>query len=123
MLSDALAATGPTPARVLSRVKQSALANSFVPRGTVWCRGPALFRTKAARDAACLLDLDNSILAWTCLPEVLVRNRRSHIPDFAVERRSGTAIVDVVPLVGPPPPKWALDAAGKRGVEVARWSS
>lgn len=115
MISDALAATGPTHTRVLSRVKQATLANNFWPRGTVRCRGPALFRTKAARDAACLLDLDDSVLAWICLPEVLVRNRRNHVPDFAVERHSGTTIVDVLPIVGPPPPKWVPDAAEKRG--------
>lgn len=115
MLSDALAVTGPTHARVLSRVRQATFANDFVPRGTVRCRGPALFRAKAARDAACLLDLNEAILGWTCLPDVLVRNRQNHVPDFAVERRSGTTMVDVVPLVGPPPPKWAPDAAKERG--------
>lgn len=115
MLSDALASSGPTYARVLSRARQAALSNSFAPRGTVRCRGHAVFRTKAARDAACLLDLDGSIVAWTCLPDVLVRNRRYHIPDFAVERRSGTTLVDVVPLAGTPPPKWVADAAENRG--------
>lgn len=115
MLIDVPAHRGTNHARVLAHARQSALINAFAPRGTVRCRGDALFRTKAARDAACLLDLDASVIAWTCMPVVLHRNRRSHIPDFLIERRSGTTAIDVVPVIGPPPPKWAANALRKLG--------
>lgn len=115
MLSNVVASTGPTRPRVLKQARQAALANAFAPRGMVRCRGDALFRTKAARDAACLFDLDASIVGWSCLPDVIVRNRQHHVPDFAVERASGLAFVDVIPAVGPPPPKWTAMAAEAMG--------
>lgn len=115
MLIDVSANRGTIHARVLSHAKQSALLNAFAPRGTVRCRSDALFRTEAARNAACLFDLDASVIAWTCMPIVLDRSRRIHIPDFLIERRSGTTVIDVVPFTGPQPPKWAADASRKLG--------
>lgn len=115
MLIEIHAGRNATHARVLAHARQSALVNAFVPRGTVRCRGDALFSGKAARDAACLLDLDASVIAWTCMPIVLERNRRRHVPDFLVERHSGTTVIDVVPLIGPQPPKWIADASRKLG--------
>lgn len=115
MLTNALATSGPSRRRVLEQVRQAALANAFAPRGIVRCRGDALFRSKAARDAACLFDLDSSVLGWSCLPDIAVRSRTHHVPDFAVERLSGLALVDVIPAVGPPPPKWAAEAWASRG--------
>lgn len=125
MLSNVVASTGPTRPRVLKQVRQAALANAFAPRGIVRCHGDALFRTKAARDAGCLFDLDASIVGWSCLPDVIVRNRQHHVPDFAVERASGLAFVDVIPAVGPPPPKWtamAAEAMGHRYETIAEAS-
>lgn len=115
MLSNALASNGPSRTRALEQVRQAALTNTFAPKGVIRCRGEAVFRTKSARDAACLFDLDSSIIGWSCLPDVVVRNRKQHIPDFAVERASGLAFVDVIPVVGPPPPKWAADAWAAHG--------
>lgn len=115
MLRNALAGGSPTHTRVLSRVRQAALSNAFAPRGTVRCRGDVVFRTRAARDAACLLDLDSTVIGWRCLPEVIVRSKQHHVPDFAVERASGVVLVDVVPISGPLPPRWAADASEKRG--------
>jgi hypothetical protein len=115
MLSNAVASDGRTTPRALARIRHDALANAFVPRGTVGCHGEALFRTRAARDAACLFDLDSSVIAWICLPELIVRNRQHHVPDFAVERASGLTLVDVIPAIGPLPPKWTAAAVEARG--------
>ena len=111
MLSNALACGSLTHTRILSRVRKAALVNTFAPRGTVRCLGDAVFRTKAARDAACLWDLDGSVIGRRCLPEVTVRNKQHHVPDFTIERVSGITFVDVVPIDGPSPPKWAADAS------------
>jgi hypothetical protein len=115
MLSNALACGSLTHTRILSRVRKAALVNTFAPRGAVRCLGDAVFRTKAAHDAACLWDLDGSVIGRRCLPEVTVRNKQHHVPDFTIERVSGITFVDVVPIDGPSPPKWAADASEKSG--------
>jgi hypothetical protein len=71
-----------------------------------------MFRTSVARDVGCLLDLDPSVISWTCLPLVLSRRNRRHVPDFAVTRATRTLVVDTIPASGQAvPPQWASDAA------------
>jgi hypothetical protein len=48
---------------LLARIRESASSLLFPPRGTVRCDGPPLFRTRAARDLACLLDVDPDVEA------------------------------------------------------------
>jgi hypothetical protein len=101
MLSNALACGSLTHTHILSRVRKAALVNTFAPRGAVRCLGDAVFRTKAAHDAACLWDLDGSVIGRRCLPEVIVRNKQHHVPDFAIERVSGITFVDASPSTVP----------------------
>lgn len=62
---------------------------SFHPLATIKCDGPALFRTQAARDVACLLDVDQNVSSWQCQP----LNRGGHAelgtPDFLVMYADG----------------------------------
>jgi hypothetical protein len=74
-----------------------------------------VFRTQAARDAACLLDTDRTILGWSCLPEIISWHDHRHVPDFGVERSVGITLVDVVPVMGATPPSWAPTAAKNCG--------
>jgi hypothetical protein len=75
-----------------------------------------MFRTSVARDVGCLLDLDPFVISWTCLPLVLSRRNRRHVPDFAVTRATGTLVVDAIPASGQAvPPQWASDAAERLG--------
>lgn len=101
---------------LLTRIRNGASALSFAPRGAVRCVGLPMFRTQAARDVGCLLDLDPTVLSWTCLPLVLSRRNRKHIPDFSVTRATGGALIDAVPVSGKDaPPPWAGDAAQTLG--------
>lgn len=96
---------------LLTRIRESASCLTFSPRGTVRCQGLPLFRTQAARDLACLLDVDPGVETWTCLPVVLTHDAGTHVPDFAVVRSTGTILVDAVPTDVTAPPPWVPDAA------------
>ena len=103
-------------ADLLARMREGASALLFHPRGTVRCRGVPLFRNQAARNLGCLLDVDPDVASWTCLPTVLAYDTGMHVPDFAVERSDGTALVDVVlPDPKSPPPDWVPDVASDLG--------
>jgi hypothetical protein len=56
----------------------------------VRCVGTPAFRTQLARDLACLLDLDDDVDAWSCLPAV----GQGGIPDFLVKKGDEHAVVD-----------------------------
>jgi hypothetical protein len=100
---------------LLTRIRDDASALSFSPRGTVRCRGMPLFRTQAARDLACLLDVDPAVESWSCLPMVLHHPEGMHVPDFAVVLSSGSVLVDAVPSDAEAPPRWVPDAARDAG--------
>ena len=84
---------------LLTRIRGEASCLSFPPRNTVRCDGAPLFRSPAARDVGCLLDVDPTVISWTCLPTV-IEERGTHVPDFMVHRAAGTTLVDVVPAQG-----------------------
>ncbi|CAM5391338.1 hypothetical protein AFEL58S_01882 [Afipia felis] len=100
----------------LARIRNEASALSFTPRGTVRCIGLPMFRTQLARDVGCLLDLDPSVVSWTCLPRVLSRRNQQHVPDFAVTRATGSALLDVISASAKSIlPRWVHDAAQRLG--------
>lgn len=115
MISNALPRDVLRSSKLLTHTREAASKNIFWPRGTVRCRGVTAFRTPAARDAACLLDTDNTVSRWTCLPTTISRKGRHHIPDFAIERSSGVTIIDVVPVSGGKLPLWVAAAANSAG--------
>ncbi|MFD2053650.1 hypothetical protein ACFSQT_11285 [Mesorhizobium calcicola] len=98
----------------LASVRADAARLHFRPRGTVRCIGAPLFRNQAARDLGCLLDVDPTVVEWSCLPLVLHRQRDSHVPDFLVVREEGTSIVDAVSESCRLEP-WVEDAAAEAG--------
>ncbi|WP_234841999.1 hypothetical protein [Sinorhizobium meliloti] len=65
----------------------------FFPRPTVRCTGPAAFRTQLARDLGCLLDVDDDVAAWCCLPFGLEVNGSVHVPDVMVDYFDGTRLL------------------------------
>ncbi|PSH65297.1 hypothetical protein [Phyllobacterium sophorae] len=91
-------------------VRNAASLNSFLPKETVKCRGDAVFRTQAARDLACLLDIDPDVDTWQCLPLVLGNGGDWHIPDFVVDRRGTRILAD-----SGTGPDWACQAAVAAG--------
>jgi len=100
---------------LLANVREEASNLSFPPKNVMRCSGASIFRTQAARDVGCLLDVDPSVTLWQCLPDVLTHRGRHHVPDFAVHRASSSTLIDVVSPMRRPPPAWARMAAEKLG--------
>lgn len=115
MISNALARNSLSPSSLLDRERLRASQMAFRPRGTVRCRGTPAFRSQAARDAACLLDTDKSVIEWFCLPEIISWHGDHHIPDFLVERSSCMSVVDITSGMGTVPPSWMSEAVRARG--------
>ncbi|MGV2124013.1 hypothetical protein ACQZ4R_13100 [Agrobacterium vitis] len=70
------------------------------PYSTLKCMGRPLFRSRSARDYACLLDLDPKVSAWRCMPLPIIDEPqpgklREHYVDFAVETESEALLLDV----------------------------
>lgn len=79
----------------------------FLPFGTVRCDGRPAFRTQLARDLGVLLDLDDEIAAWRCLPPAIDFHDSdglilSRVPDFLVFHEDGSTIL--------------MDAEGPEGI-------
>lgn len=74
----------------------------FSPKATVFCEGEAAFRTRAARDLGCLLDVDPEVVSWRCLPFELTLGERIHAPDVLVRYRGDRIrILDALEAVDP----------------------
>lgn len=64
--------------------------SSFYPLTTLKCHGPPLFRSQAARDVGCLLDVDGDVLSWRCQPLSQEGHPEYGTPDFLVCRVDGS---------------------------------
>lgn len=104
----------------LALIRLEAASRSFPPRGTVRCIGQPLFRSRAARDLACLLDLDPTVVSWTCLPFMVDDGGDGHVPDFGVTRDDGVTLTDVGEDGSIAPPDRIGDAAHERGYRYER---
>ncbi|MBY5416121.1 hypothetical protein ELI36_32585 [Rhizobium ruizarguesonis] len=84
---------------------QNSPVQIFYPLSTVRCVGPVLFRDQLARDIACLLDVDDDVLSWSCRSLSLSNDGQVYKPDFMVERADVRFAVDGVRDDGTP--DWA----------------
>ncbi|MGP9811378.1 hypothetical protein ACTZWT_07690 [Rhodopseudomonas sp. NSM] len=104
--------------KFLQSAQDEAVGLFFPPKCTVRCVGRPMFRTQAARDVGCLLDVDPTVISWTCLPLVLSRRNRHHVPDFSITRPEGVSLVDAQPMLGKRPvPEWVVEAAQAMGYQ------
>ena len=63
---------------------------TFFPTSVLKCIGPAVFRSQAMRDAACLFDVDMAVKSWTCnADELLLEDGELYTPDFKVQTSAG----------------------------------
>lgn len=68
----------------------------FHPLNTVRCIGTPRFRSQVARDAACLLDVDDTVDSWSCQSRSFSNGTSLHVPYFVVDRTDGsTHVVDI----------------------------
>lgn len=71
-------------------------AKVFFPTATVRLDGQPRFRCQSARDFACLLDVDDDVASWICIPAELPTPQGYHAPDLLVCYEDGNAcFVDV----------------------------
>ncbi|CAH0283539.1 hypothetical protein SRABI05_04277 [Agrobacterium fabrum] len=89
-------------AKSLRASRHSASIRTFYPTATVKCDGPPVFRSQAARDAACLFDVNPSVLSWHCMPLSLDYGGGVHVPDFGIlDDDGGRLLVDASDRVMP----------------------
>lgn len=69
-----------------------ASSQKFYPLGTVRCSGDVMFRSQLSRDLGCLLDVDETVVAWLCLPVEIPTSDRVHVPDVMVDYDDGTRV-------------------------------
>ncbi len=74
----------------------------YYPLSTVRCVGQVLFRDQLARDIACLLDVDDDIVSWSCRALALSHGEQTYKPDFLVKRADTSFVVDGVREDGAP---------------------
>ncbi len=85
---------------------------SFAPKATINCIGVPLFRSRAARDLGCLLDVDPDVESWECLPLELHLDDFRHKPDFLVSYTAGPQRLVDASEGGDP---WLAAAAAQAG--------
>lgn len=76
-------------AKSLRASRHSASIRTFYPTATVKCDGQPVFRSQTARDAACLFDVNPSVLSWHCMPLSLDYGSGVHVPDFGILNDDG----------------------------------
>lgn len=99
-------------------VSETTSARLFYPLSTIKSVGPTIFRSQSARDAACLLDVDPEVSAWSCQAEYLTIGDRHHVFDLVVETRGGIVRhidVDDRPDLSPE----IVEAAGRAGLDYS----
>lgn len=77
-----------------SRDALAVAAQVFYPLHTVRCSGPGIYRSQLSRDIACILDVEDDVNSWSCLPLLLTNENESHRPDFLVEKAHGFVLID-----------------------------
>lgn len=85
----------------------------FYPLSTVRCDGPVLFRDQLARDIACILDVDDDVVSWSCRATTLSNGSQMYRPDFIVRFAHSSFLLDGDREEGPP--DWAQAAAEAAG--------
>lgn len=76
-------------ARAVAAAKAKASFRVYPPTCTVRCHGLPIFRSQTARDLACLLDINPSVLMWRCMPPAIEVDGVSYVADFLVLTEDG----------------------------------
>jgi hypothetical protein len=95
---------------------ENAIYRPYFPFVTLKCVGAPLYRSRGARDYACLLDLDSQVLGWQCFTHFFNDDTldRKFTIDFTVQTRDHCTMVEVWER----PPEntiWVRDAAARAG--------
>jgi len=108
----------------ISTLRDVAQTNSvqvFYPLSCVRCDGPVLFRDQLARDIACILDVDDDVVSWSCRAVPLSSGDKIYRPDFIVRKGRDQVLVDGVREETAP--DWVPEAAQKLGLRYEQMKS
>ncbi|WP_313194092.1 hypothetical protein [Shinella zoogloeoides] len=97
--------------------RQARLSPTYFPLAAIKCDGSAVFRSQAARDYACLLDLDPDVHQWSCSDIVLRHGDDSHRTDLVVINTDGETCLVTVGKRSSSSPQWAAEAADVIGYD------
>ncbi|WP_438748249.1 hypothetical protein [Pararhizobium sp. O133] len=88
---------------IIDAAFRKASINVFFPLATIRCAGSPAFKSQLARDLACLLDVHETVVAWSCLCFGVDVEDGVHIVDFMVDYSDGTReFLDAVEITGDP---------------------
>ncbi|WP_246728813.1 hypothetical protein [Rhizobium leguminosarum] len=87
----------------------------YYPLATIKCVGTPVFRSQAARDFACLLDVNPDVASWTCEGADLFFEDDAYTVDFVATKTDGTTYLYDVADTRPEPPEWVELAAYQKG--------
>ncbi|WP_429818088.1 hypothetical protein [Ensifer sp. B1-9] len=87
----------------LAAAKAKATFRIYSPTCTVKCDGLPMFRSQTARDLACLLDINPSVVTWICMPQAIVVGDQPFVADFLAQNEDGE--------------RWLFDAPDRRSDE------
>ncbi|MBO9133574.1 hypothetical protein J5289_06755 [Rhizobium sp. B230/85] len=97
-------------------------AQTFYPLGTVRCSGPIVYRSQLARDLACILDVDDNVISWSCMPVCLSNGIQTYRPDFLAERHDTLTLIDASADGHPDWISQSAEAAGYKYETASRFS-
>ena len=99
---------------------RSETARVYFPIATIKSVGHVRFRSQLARDVACLFDVDEDVISWSCQPITFACGDELYVADFNVVRPDRETLVFVID--DRKPPDWVVEQAWKSGaaVELAR---
>ncbi len=87
----------------------------YYPPATVKCVGSPFFRGQDARDFACLLDVDQDVVRWSCEGVELSYGGETYRVDFVVTGTDDRTFMVDVAEDAPRPPDWIELAVGRLG--------
>ena len=81
----------PVERKASSRATNISLsAHTFYPAAAVKCEGSQRYRSQVARDVACLLDVDPTVISWRCNSTPFLCSSGHRTPDFQVIYTDGS---------------------------------
>ncbi len=94
--------------------RQPAHKSNYFPLATIKCDALPIFRSQAARDFACLLDVDPDVLRWRPFTQLLTDSTGIREVDFLVDTENGSFIAEVGEDE-PCPPDWVVNVSSALG--------
>jgi hypothetical protein len=92
---------------------RSDAARVYFPIATIKSVGDLQFRSQLARDVACLFDIDEDVMSWSCQPITFAYGDEPYVADFKVVRPDRETLVFVVD--DGQPPDWVVEQARQLG--------